>query len=364
MMGVQINAGVVQKLVHHLIKVLPRAKPQEVANTLGAVARMRHTLTAAQIERFLAYSQQQLHRYKPQEVAETLWACGRMHCAPLQLLSALEQQPQLLTGLLAAAGPQSLASMAWACGQLGYTGKLLPWALLQQAVQLRQDSRTHSLNMQGVCNLCWCAAVLDLQQYVPQVLQLVPACSELWDTTVEAHWQQLYQVHLWLLDHQLPTPGQGLSQVLSPQQLQQCKLSWEQQLQTDTAAAQASDLQRSVFAALRALPGETWQQPPVLEQRTTDGALSIDIAATTRSGARLAIEVDGPTHFVQPGRTFDGPTLFRNRALAARGSALVSVLYWEWNRLCGAAAKQQYLLSRLAAAAQAAQPRSSRTGPD
>jgi hypothetical protein len=285
-----------------------------------------------------------------------------MQFAPLQLLSALQQQPQILAALLAAADPQVLANMAWACGQLGYTGKLLPGALLQQAVQPQfQDSRTRSLNMQEVCNLCWSAAVLDMQQCVPQVLQLTSAFEQMWASAIDDDLRQLYQAHLWLLDRKLPAPGQGLSCVLSPQQLQQCKHSWEQQLQRDTAAAKASDLQRSVFAALQALPRNTWQQPPALEYRTIDGALSIDIAATTRSGLRLAIEVDGPTHFVQPGRTLDGPTLFRNRALAARGYALVSVPYLEWNRLCGAAAKQQYLLSWLAAAAQDVPPGSCRT---
>jgi hypothetical protein len=278
-----------------------------------------------------------------------------MQYAPLQLLSALEQQPRLLTALVAAAGPQELANMAWACGQLGYRGKLLPGVLLQQAVLLLQDSRTHSFTMQRLCNLCWSAAVLDLQQYVPQVLQLASeaACTELWATAIDANLCQLYQVHLWLLDCPRSAPGQGLLGVLSQQQLQQCKDSWEQSLTESTSLAKASDLHRSVFAALQALPGDTWQQPPVLEQRTADGALSIDIAATMRSGVQLAIEVDGPSHFVQPAGTLTGPTLFRNRALAARGHVLVSIPYWEWNRLHGAAAKQQqYMLSKLQEAEQ------------
>jgi hypothetical protein len=118
-----------------------------------------------------------------------------------------------------------------------------------------------------------------------------------------------------------------------------------------------------VFAALQALPADTWQQPPVLEQHTADGALSIDISGTTRSGVQLAIEVDGPSHFVKPDGKVTGPTMFRNRALAARGYALVSIPYWEWNGLRSAVAKrQQYLLSKLQIAQQAARPDSSRTG--
>jgi hypothetical protein len=183
------------------------------------------------------------------------------------------------------------------------------------------------------------------------VLRLAAACKHVWGHAVDEGLCQLYQVHLWLLDSQLPAPGQGLSGVLSQQQLQQCKHSWEQQLTDSTSSAKASDLHMSVFAAVQALLAGTWQQPPVLERRTADGALSIDIAATTSSGVQLAIEVDGPSHFVRPKCSYDGPTLFRNRALPARGYVLVSIPYWKWDKLRGAAQKQQYLLSKLQPAA-------------
>jgi porphobilinogen deaminase len=93
---------------------------------------------------------------------------------------------------------------------------------------------------------------------VPQVLQLVSACPQVWAaavdvTAADANLGQLYQVHLWLLDSRLPAPGQGLLGVLSQQQLQQCKDSWEQSLTESTSSAKASNLQRSVFAALQAL---------------------------------------------------------------------------------------------------------------
>jgi hypothetical protein len=168
---------------------------------------------------------------------------------------------------------------------------------------------------------------------------------------VDENERQLYQVHLWLLDSDLPAPGQGLSGVLSQQQLKQCRANWEQ----DLAASKTSDLQRGVFAAAQQLPPDLWQQPPALEQVTADGAFSIDIAATTAAGVRVAIEADGPTHFLQPGNTLEGATLYRNRALAVRGYAVLSIPYWEWDALRGADSKQQYLLAKLQAAAQPTQ---------
>ena len=124
--------------------------------------------------------------------------------------------------------------MAWACGVLGHnTGKLLTGSVLQHAAQKLQQGPWYErqpYTVRTVSNLVWSAAVQDLQQCVPQVLQLVAACNRVWSTAVDAHLQELYQVHLWLLDSQLPAASQGLSGVLSQQQLEQCRASWEQRL--------------------------------------------------------------------------------------------------------------------------------------
>jgi hypothetical protein len=189
--------------------------------------------------------------------------------------------------------------------------------------------------------------VLDLQQCVAQVLQLAAAASRVLSTTSE-ELQQLHQVHLWLLDSQLPAPGQGLSDVLTQQQLEQCRASWEQQL-TATAQKQSSRLQLMVYTAVLQLPPDTWQQQPQPEQPTADKACLIDIAAVTASGVKVAIEVEGPHHYVQPDNTLTGPTLYRNRALAARGYALISIPHWEWRELRSTAQQQQYLLAKLQA---------------
>jgi hypothetical protein len=165
-------------------------------------------------------------------------------------------------------------------------------------------------------------------------------------STTSEELQQLHQVHLWLLDSQLPAPGQGLSDVLTQQQLEQCRASWEQQL-TATAQKQSSRLQLMVYTAVLQLPPDTWQQQPQLEQPTADKACLIDIAAVTASGVKVAIEVEGPQHYVQPDHTLTGTTQSRNRSLAARGYAVVSIPYWEWNTLHSPQQQQEYLLEKL-----------------
>jgi hypothetical protein len=147
--------------------------------------------------------------------------------------------------------------------------------------------------------------------------------------------------------------------VLSQQQLEQCRASWLQQLAAN-AQRQVTDMQRAVLVAVQQLPAATWQQQPESEGVTEDGLFSIDIAATTTSGVKVAIEVDGPTHFIQPQQRSGGPTLCRNRALAARGYVVISIPYLDWDALRGAEQKQQYLLAKLQPALQAASGRPSR----
>uniref|UniRef100_A0A383V5V8 RAP domain-containing protein n=1 Tax=Tetradesmus obliquus TaxID=3088 RepID=A0A383V5V8_TETOB len=82
-----------------------------------------------------------------------------------------------------------------------------------------------------------------------------------------------------------------------------------------------------------------------------DGACLIDIAGVTAAGVRLAIEVDGPVHFVWPDRRLDGSSQHRNRTLAARGYAVVSVPYLRWDGL-GLYQQQQCLLQLINRALQ------------
>jgi len=72
---------------------------------------------------------------------------------------------------------------------------------------------------------------------------------------------------------------------------------------------------------------------------------SIDIAI---EGAeeRVALEVDGPHHFLQNGSQ-DGSTQLRNRMLAAHGWRVVVVDYRLWDGLKTQSQREEYLRGRL-----------------
>ncbi len=82
---------------------------------------------------------------------------------------------------------------------------------------------------------------------------------------------------------------------------------------------------------------------PREEVRTPQG-YSLD-AVVSHGGREVAVEVDGPSHFV--GRTPTGATALKRRQLRAAGWALLPVPYWEWDALGSEAAKQAYLRAAL-----------------
>ena len=65
---------------------------------------------------------------------------------------------------------------------------------------------------------------------------------------------------------------------------------------------------------------------------------------------RVAIEVDGPSHFVGASQRPTGATLLKRRQLHALGWAVISVPYFEWDPLRGPEQQQDYLRKRLRAA--------------
>ncbi|EOD10433.1 hypothetical protein EMIHUDRAFT_215635 [Emiliania huxleyi CCMP1516] len=98
-------------------------------------------------------------------------------------------------------------------------------------------------------------------------------------------------------------------------------------------------LQRSVAAALAAVRHGFEEEH--LEPRT---GYSLDLALPS---SRIAIEVDGPSHFLLPNglgvRQPNGPTLLKRRFLAAAGWRVISVPFYEWDGFARANERQTYL---------------------
>ena len=99
-----------------------------------------------------------------------------------------------------------------------------------------------------------------------------------------------------------------------------------------------SELQRDVAAAVLRC-GAAFEEEAV----DAESGYSIDILVREGGGKGVAIEVDGPSHFLGGGRALKGSTVLKRRHLAQLGYRAVSVPHWEWRSLKGGASKEAYV---------------------
>ncbi|PNH09531.1 hypothetical protein TSOC_003856 [Tetrabaena socialis] len=120
-----------------------------------------------------------------------------------------------------------------------------------------------------------------------------------------------------------------------------------------------SDLQRQVVSALgrlqrqQQLPAGVPSIASVSEEQQVEGLVGrVDVVVELPGGRRVAVEVDGPWHFLANDphtRARDGSTQLRDRHLGRYFGAgnVVSVPYWEWGQLGRDKARQERYLLRL-----------------
>ena len=124
---------------------------------------------------------------------------------------------------------------------------------------------------------------------------------------------QLYQWHLWQTKEK---SNDGLHESLQDR----CKETFSSSHTTSSA------LQRDVVSEMKSICLR-----PIKEDHRTESGYSID-ALVEINGKKVGIEVDGPSHFID--RQPNGPTLLKRRQVKSIDKlTLVSVPYWEWNKL-------------------------------
>jgi acetyl esterase/lipase len=155
-----------------------------------------------------------------------------------------------------------------------------------------------------------------------------------WNAKDRLNGMQLYQAY-----QAAAVERPGLLLAPSPELLAAVRKNWVDGLETDTV--KTSRLHADVSSCLARMgvahANEHWCER---------AERSIDIAIEG-AGAPVAVEVDGPTHFLQDGRQ-DGSTALRNRMLAAHGWRVVVVDYRAWREQQTEAQRQEYLRHLLA----------------
>ena len=221
-----------------------------------------------------------LESFDPQALSNIVWAYAT---ANEQHLGLFKKISDAIAGndILSSFTPQALANIAWAFAVSNYDLTLLFDACFREELYARQNE----FNSEGMA--------------------------------------QLYQWHLWQTKEKA---NDGL-----PKSIQdKCKQIFL------SAETRSSALQKDVVRELRAL-----NLTPVEEYRTPSG-YSLD-ALVEIEGNKVGVEVDGPSHFID--REPNGSTLLKRRQVTTIDKIhLVSVPYWEWNKLGkDRSKKRQYL---------------------
>ena len=310
--------------------------PQAFSNTLYAFGQLSVVLPEDWLQRFWDASALKLGEFKPQELSNTMYACGQLGITPpADWLHCFWRASALK---LSKSNPQDLSNTLLACAQLDVRPPA-SW------VQLMSDSFERLLPLatrQDLSNTSLSLAILGLWE--------LPLWAGLWERlcrclpgnhaersavfVIQA--QQLYQVY------QAATMERpGLLPAPDAELLAAARQAWVDRVRVRQDSVSGT-LHEQVSAHLTRL-GITHANERWCERAER----SIDIAIEGAE-APIAVEVDGPTHFLLDGR-LNGSTLLRNRMLAAHGWRVILVDFREWNRLKTSDALREEYVRRLLA---------------
>jgi hypothetical protein len=234
---------------------------------------------------------------------------------------------------------QNAANSLWAAATLGLRDDAVIEPLAGACVSL-----SRSFNAQDAANSLWAAAVLDIRDEAfcrAAAAPLRGAASSSEDA------QQLLYVdaasRAWL-----PSPP-----LFSSSELDAFRS------RAGLGSSTSSRSQHAVAASLARL-GFAAEE----EARVLDGLHAVDALVRLPSGARVAVEFDGPSHFLrflEPAAARrapepNGATRLRDRLLRASGLTVVAIPYFEWDPLRSDAVRDAYVAARLARAATAPVP--------
>jgi hypothetical protein len=319
---------VLQPLVDTTLAHLPRLKARPLANAthgLGAVSECVGFAADQRVwERLADRSLLLVDDLSSQAFSNIVYAFSKAGRSSPALFDAVAQEAQ---GRLHEFKPQALANTAWAYATLGHASPALFDAVAKAA-----QGRLHEFKSQDLANTAWAYATADVSSAALfGDRRFTESCA-----TADLTGDQLCQLHqwqLWLEEH-------GHSWPPLPMPLaQRCRVAF------CAGDGNPSRLQRSVAKVLAEL-----KLSPREEVRTAQG-YSLD-AVVGIDGCDVAVEVDGPSHFVGRSRTPTGATALKRRQLRAAGWRLLPIPYWEWNALSrDPAGQREYLTSGLKAAA-------------
>jgi hypothetical protein len=320
-----------EKVANHIIKLdnLDRFEPQHLSNTLWAYAKagIHHPKLFEKMANHIVESGS-LDKFDPQALKDTVWAYA----------TAQVPHPKLFQKVAKAAiqrkeefnNSQGVANLLWAYATMGIVDKQLFSSFVPTAANL-----IDICDNQGLANLAWAYAVADVDAPTLFNDHFINKCNKEKDGFKNEALFQLHQWHLWQTKEK-SNPG-------LPLELQdRCYNSF---ISEETTVSKFQDDVVTQLSSIGLGPKE---------EVLMDSGYRID-AVVEVNGNTVGVEVDGPYHFIGSSKSPLARTILKRRQVPSiDGIELVSVPYWEWNKLLGKdeVKRQEYLRKLLGLATE------------
>ena len=307
------------------VRMLPTLSAREVANLSHAFAGLVGsgpwesvwafaTAGHASAELFNAISAEVVRRrlgnFNPQDLSITAWSFAKAGHESEELFNAISAE--VVRRRLGTFKPQALSNTAWAFATAGHESVELFNAISAEVVRRRLGG----FEAQALANLAWAFAVFNpfSADEVFGTTIFSTRCIQLETTFSRLELSQLHQWSIWREERSAQWPG-------LPNSLRQaCRTAFDAQGET------SSLLQHKVVQEIRSCGFRVKD-----EHRCKSSGYSIDALITLNNGEQIAVEVDGPCHFVGRSHQKSGSTLLKHHQLRYFGWRLRSVPYWEWD---------------------------------
>jgi hypothetical protein len=346
------------KIADHIVvmKDLNRFDPQALSNIIWAhaTAGESHPKLFEKVADHIV-RMRDLSSFLPQHFSNILWSCattaGKSHPKLFSKFGDHIIAMKDLSGFM----PQNLSNILWSYATAGQSHPLLFQKLAVVAI-----ARSNEFNSQGIANLLWAYATVGQTElhlftsFAPAVKSILGQCNNqdlanvawayavanvndpvLFNTDfvtalqakvngfVPENLSQLYQWHLWQDEIK-----SGIN--LPPALRKECR---QAVVSESYQSSRFQDDVISVLSFIGMLPEE---------EVLTPSGYRLD-ALVEVNGEKIGIEVDGPYHFVNQEPT--GSTLLKRRQVSTLDNIpIVSVPYWEWDKLGNDRAKKQMYL--------------------
>ena len=295
-------------------------KPQALFNTAWAFATagVSHPKMFKKIGYHVA-GLDSLDSFNSQALSNTAWAYATARLFDRRLFEKLATEAVVKKNHFV---EQAIANFLWACASVGYTEEKL-FSTFAPVIALKLGK----CNDQHLANIAWAYSVANVPSQDLFNQDFIRACAS---NEKSFSQEDLSQFHQWQLWQQELESGMEL-----PQSLQEnCRDAFI------SANYSESKLQDDVVSELKAAGLDLG------EEVLLGSGYRIDAVVKVGDEKKIAVEVDGPSHFIQ--RLPTGSTILKHRQVVRLdGIEVVSVPYWEWNELKNSETKQRYLHKKM-----------------